>query len=495
MPDFDSYIASLYRQMELEVIRSMQRNLALHQAEEEDAGLTFPQWQAMKLKELRRYQRQNQRMMEDYTLHIPDDVAQHLKEELREGSLHELRRYREALGKGYRPAKKLKDGFFRVNDRKVNALIQSLTGDLSKANHAALRMANDAYRQVIFTTGMFVANGVYTEQKALDAAMKLFTARGLNCIEYKDGRRVNIADYASMAVRTANQRAYMMGEGEFRKSIGETLVLISKHGTACELCQPFEHTVLIDDVYSGGKDTDGDYMLLSAAMYMGLYHPRCRHGMGTFYPELEEINHYLDDGADVYQGKAQEAHTDNQIQKYTRMAAGATDPEQAAEYQRQQKIWEAKKAQELLQKIQKSGILNKQTPPRRLSQVSPVYVREKIASGEYGTRYGLQQYRKHEEGTKEFAEKLRRRLQDGGTPQGALTISHKEAQKLVLLYAGTGIVDLDRKGIPKKSERVNFHTPIGKYWRDGRYYETTKGTIHYGKKGAHIVPIGGKDFD
>lgn len=95
-----------------------------------------------------------------------------------------------------------------------------------------------------------------------------------------------------MAVRTANQRAYMVGEGEFRKAIGETLVIISRHSTSCELCKPFEGKVLIDDVYSGGSQEDGDYMLLSQAMEQGLYHPRCRHGLGTYYPELEEINGY-----------------------------------------------------------------------------------------------------------------------------------------------------------------------------------------------------------
>lgn len=95
-----------------------------------------------------------------------------------------------------------------------------------------------------------------------------------------------------MAVRIANQRAYMVGEGEFRKAIGETLVIISRHSTSCPLCKPFENKVLIDDVYSGGTQTDGDYMLLSEAMAQGLYHPRCRHGLGTYYPELEEINGY-----------------------------------------------------------------------------------------------------------------------------------------------------------------------------------------------------------
>ena len=76
---------------------------------------------------------------------------------------------------------------------------------------------------------------------------------------------------------------------------------ITKHGTACPLCVPFESKVLIDDVYSGGtwENSKEAYekvpqakragvRFMSEAMKQGLYHPRCRHGLGTFYIELLE---------------------------------------------------------------------------------------------------------------------------------------------------------------------------------------------------------------
>lgn len=292
MENFDGYIADIYREMEAELIASMKRNLGLHEAEEALTGLKYPQWQAIKLKELMRFQRENERIMGEKLSGLPDEVSRHMIDELNQGSKHELKRYREALKKGYKSAVTMKDSFFHINDRKVQGLINALNNDLARANSAVLRMMNDQYRQTIFKAGMFVSNGVYTEKKAVEKAVEEFEAKGLNCIEYKDGRRVDIADYASMAVRTANQRAYMVGEGEFRKSIGETLVIISRHSTSCDLCKPFEGKVLIDDVYSGGSREDGDYMLLSEAMAQGLYHPRCRHGLGTYYPELEDINDY-----------------------------------------------------------------------------------------------------------------------------------------------------------------------------------------------------------
>ena len=41
-------------------------------------------------------------------------------------------------------------------------------------------------------------------------------------------------------------------------------------------CLPFVGKILIDDVWSGGKKSDGPYMLMSTAISRGLYHPRCK---------------------------------------------------------------------------------------------------------------------------------------------------------------------------------------------------------------------------
>ncbi|MED4174575.1 polymorphic toxin type 50 domain-containing protein [Halalkalibacterium halodurans] len=62
---------------------------------------------------------------------------------------------------------------------------------------------------------------------------------------------------------------------------------------------------------------------------------------------------------------------------------------------------------------------------------------------------------------------------------------NKTAQELLDKFAGKGQL------LPNgKKERVDFGKPIGRYYdRDtGEYLETTKGLIHYGKEGAHIVP-------
>ena len=59
-----------------------------------------------------------------------------------------------------------------------------------------------------------MAAGAKTLDQAVDMATKEFLDAGINCIEYKNGRRVNIASYAEMALRTASQRAVLLGEGK-----------------------------------------------------------------------------------------------------------------------------------------------------------------------------------------------------------------------------------------------------------------------------------------
>ena len=310
--DYD--IARIYKEMEQEIISSMQRNLSGHMREEKAVGFDYPQWQAEKLRSLRQYQIENARIINSYTDGLPTKVKAILQDELKQGSLQEMVRFKDALAAGYKSATVMNEGFFRINARKVNALINTVNHDLKKANQACLRYADDAYRKVIFKSEMYVANGVFTEKKAIEKAIEVFEKQGLHCIEYADGSRRDIADYADMAVKTASQRAQLMGEGEMRKKIGETLIKISKHGGTCPLCARWEGKILIDDVYSGGTAEDGPYPLLSEAMAAGLYHPRCRHGCNTYYPEIEDI--WKDEKEEtVVQLHEKELHNENKNDK------------------------------------------------------------------------------------------------------------------------------------------------------------------------------------
>lgn len=331
----------LYQDMELYLIKSMKRNLSNHLKEEQKYGFSWKQWQAEKLKEIKRYQKENAAIIGNTGNQITKEVSRQLKSQFREGNKNAQKQFKLAQNKGYKYDGKMNQSFFKINDRKVNNLIKSVNNDLDVANIATLRMANDQYREIIHKAVMFASNGVMTEKQAIDMATKDFLSKGLNSIEYSNGARVNIANYSKMAVRTASQRAYLQGEGEFRKKIGNPFVKISKHGTSCKLCQVWEGRILIDDVYSGGSSKDGPYGLLSEAMKQGLYHPNCKHGLNTYYAELEDI-HFDESGPTLetlsnYQEDLN--YCNLMIQKYTRLAAGSLDKNNIMYYNNKKEEW------------------------------------------------------------------------------------------------------------------------------------------------------------
>lgn len=297
--DYD--IKKIYEQIELELIASMKRNLGSHNAEETLENFDWPQWQALKLKQLRSLREDNKDLFKKQQKQIDRYVYKAIKQQFREGM---LRVNKDAINAGFlkKEDSKLGGSFFGINDRKVKALANTVQNDLKDVQIATLRMSRDVYRSTIYKASQMASSGAKTLNQAIDMASKDFLKRGFNCIEYKDGRRINIADYADMAVRTATKRANLMGEGEFRKQLENTFVYVSKHGTSCDKCSKWGGRVYIDDIWSGGTKKDGKYPLLSTAVAGGLFHPRCRHGLSTYFEgvndepeELQENEHNQND--------------------------------------------------------------------------------------------------------------------------------------------------------------------------------------------------------
>ena len=372
----DYKIKELYEEMEMDLIDSMNRNLSRHLTEEDEVGFKYTQWQTEKLKELKRFQRENKSIIGGYVKGLNKKVSEHLQEELRQGSISAIKQYNKLLGDNKNPNKLMNRSFFKTNDRKVKALIKSVNNDLNKANTGALRMINDEYRQIIHKSAFFVANGVKTEQQATGMAIKeinqkkltmeacddvsdTFLAGGLNCIEYSNGRRVNIASYAAMAVRTASLRAHLMGEGDFRKSIGRSLVKVTSHGGACKICTKWQGKVLVDDVYSGGEP-DGKHQLLSEAMKEGFLHPNCRHGITTYYPELEGISYDEDEGDEFLPDDLKDQYNYyNRLSKsWNRKRHGFIDPDNKKDARKNYLACEKKKEEVLVVKGESRNLKN-----------------------------------------------------------------------------------------------------------------------------------------
>lgn len=289
----DYNIKEAFERIENELIDSMMRNFSRHRAEETKEGYNWTQWQAEQLKSLEEYRKHNAKKFGKRFKTINSKVEEMIRTAKADGNASQEAEILEAVKDGFKAPKKPSAHstaeFFKVNDRKLDALIKSTTDDLKRAETAVLRMSNDKYRKAIYNAQVAMNTGAVTYEKAVDMACKDMLNAGLNCVEYKNGARHTLSDYADMAVKTANKRAYLRGEGEKRAEWGVSLVVVNSRQGGCPDCAKYIGKVFIDDVYSNGKKSNGNYPLLSTAIKNGLFHPRCKDSTSTYYEEITTL--------------------------------------------------------------------------------------------------------------------------------------------------------------------------------------------------------------
>ena len=345
MTEYD--IGAAFKAIEDELIASMIRNMDRHRAEETKEGIEWSMWQAEQLKALEKYKRDNQRFKGRFQ-DLNKEMGELIRISRQRGNMQQEVKILDAIRKGF-PAKKISQGataeFFRLNDRKLEALIKATTNDMQQAETAVLRMANDQYRKAIFNAQVYANSGAGTYEKAVDMATRDMLSRGLNCVEYANGARHTLADYADMAIRTASKRAYLQGEGEKRQEWGITTVIVNKRGNPCPKCLPFVGKVLIDDVWSGGKKSDGLYPLMSQAIAAGLYHPRCKDSHTTYFPGISTADdtwtkEELDAVERANQKETKRQYASRQAERYGRLAKYSLDEDNKKQYGQRAKEWQ-----------------------------------------------------------------------------------------------------------------------------------------------------------
>lgn len=315
-------ISDLFVQLELHLIASLKRNLMRHRKQEQDEGGTgnvpeyWEAWQSAKLRDIRRFRRENEKILEQYSSVIDAETEALLQEQYAEGG---------------------SDGFFHTSDERLRSLIHEMQNNEARVERAALRYMNDVYRKTILRTATAMVSGGMTYQQATDEATKGFLAQGINCVVYANGRQVNIASYAEMALRTCATRAMLLGEGKQREKLGIDTVLVSQYGACSDTCLPWQGRVYIDDVFqpyygdSGGSfavSRNGrQYMRLSIAIQGGLFHPNCRHTISTWIEGISTMPAPMDPAKieKVSKLEKQQRALERKVRRAKRQAAGLTD--------------------------------------------------------------------------------------------------------------------------------------------------------------------------
>lgn len=357
MENMNYDVANAFATIENELLDSMVRNMKRHRAEEKKEGLQWEQWQAKQLAGLEEYRRKNAgRLKERYgTINAKMRIA--ILQANATGGMAQEKAILKAIQKGaqlHKVSDKLQGEFFRVNERKMNALLDAVEHDMKRAESAILRMHDDQVRRAIFNAQVYANSGAGTYEKAVDMAVKDYASTGLNCVKYKDGKQVNIKSYAEMALRTASKRAYLAGEGTKRQEWGIHTVIMNKRGNACPLCLPWVGRILIDDVWSGGTAKEAARYgcpLMSTAMAAGLYHPNCRDSHTTYFPDVSTPPNKKWKKSELAtvekeaKREARQQYAQRQQDKYDRLERTALDPEDKRQYAARKEEWSERTGQ------------------------------------------------------------------------------------------------------------------------------------------------------
>lgn len=396
-------IAAIFEWIELLLIASLKRNLARHKDEEEQEGFTWSAWQAEKLRGINTFRRQSRAIMDRYKDQIDDETRQLLEEQFEEGMNGAIQELEEAQpekpakqpepqpqteeptatepaptkppSEGEPPAEitveampepvtpepviNTEPQFFGVDRTKMDKLIEDVTQLEEQIETAALRMTDDVYRQTVNRVQLAMASGAISYEKAVDMAVADFLAQGINCIEYRDGRRVNIADYVRMVLRTTSTRAALQGKSERWKAQGYDTVLVSAYGMCSKTCLPWQGRVYINDAFmdwQGETKYEGDvkygrseycgkwFPLLSSAIGEGLFHPNCRHSINLYIDGVTDLPQPVDNTVDErrYKEEQELRAKEREVRKAKRKVEGSLAPE------------DVKKAKAELQEAQKN---------------------------------------------------------------------------------------------------------------------------------------------
>lgn len=373
-------ISHAFQRIEETLIQSLKRNLTRHLNEEKMENMNWSAWQTDQLKALEQFKKDNKKLFKNDFSTINSDIEELIRKSYENGKLEQEKVILEAIKNGdfssnnksinkmwhiykttknkrikkkqltriYEKVNQTESSFFKINEKKLKALINETKENFEKAELSILRYSNDQYRKIIYDAQVYANTGSGTPQQAIDMATKDFLSKGINNIEYSNGAMVNIASYAEMAIRTANKRAYLQGEGEKRNEWGVHTVLVPNRGGGCPYCIKFQGKVFIDDVWSGGTEAESNstgYPLLSTAVKARLFHPNCKDTVVTYFPginikSIPPTKEELEVKKQNYVIEQKQRYNERQIRKYKRLELGSTDDGNIEKYHNKRIQWQ-----------------------------------------------------------------------------------------------------------------------------------------------------------
>lgn len=425
----------------------------------------------------------------------------------------------------------------------TNAVVQQTQGDIKNITRSLGFSVDMGGGKVIFTplseyyqkyldrASLDVITGSFDYNTVLRRVVKEMTASGLQTVDYASGYHSRAPVAARRALLTGVQQLSAKMNEKIAKDLNTEYYEVTAHAGA----RP-THAVWQGRVYHY-RDLG---IVCGLGDVTGLCGANCRHSYYAFIPGVS-VRTYTDEYLEelqrkdaeirTYHGKQYNGYTATQRQRQleTTMRAQRANIKQLKEGRADADTIRAAQSRYLntlheYQGFSKAMGLNEQmervymdglgrmaggripakafsrstksaTIRERIPQVPASTISKKVQAGEYSLKLSRQQYDKHMFGTQKYIEYRQSREAKGGNPQSHILVGAEEVQEIINNKHGTGIVKTDRNGNPTNIERINCGKVIGQYYAKGEFHDTAKAALHYSKRGTHLVPIRGDDYD
>lgn len=228
------------------------------------------------------------------------------------------------------------------NSVKAGYILADLNNSLNAAERRILRQFDDRYADVIGAVSAEIATGVMNTRQAIGDALQRFADQGITGFIDRGGHHWTLENYAEMAVLTAIERSTVSGYVETMESYGYDLAVIDGHIGSCPICEAWEGVIV------SVSGNDPNYPSLSEAEGAGCFHPRCMHGIHTYYPGVthEPKGGFRNEPREMrqpseqYTARSKQRYCERMVRKYKDRALVAVMPMQKAQALAKVREWQ-----------------------------------------------------------------------------------------------------------------------------------------------------------
>ena len=229
------------------------------------------------------------------------------------------------------------------NSMKTGYILADLNNSRNAAERRILRLFDDRYADVIGAVSFELATGDMTAKQAVGEALQRFADQGITGFIDRGGHHWTLESYSEMAVLTAIERSTISGYVDTMQSYGYDLAVIDGHIGSCPICEAWEGVII------SVSGNDPNYPSLNEAEGAGCFHPRCMHGIHTYYEGITNTpaGGFRDAPREMrppsvqYTARSKLRYMERMAQKYRDRALVAQTPQQKAQANAKAREWSA----------------------------------------------------------------------------------------------------------------------------------------------------------